>query len=598
MPPKAPPPAEFCVTSLQAGKKQWTAGQSGPAVPLSIDFFGGPKSQPRYEVVLNAKMLFGRKRLAFEVQQLDYSKSAIQKLLDKEQELDSRFAYSDEEPKEASMDFEGFIAVRTLSARHSVQVKFEDIKTVQVDGAVVTLHLSQVPTCYVKPAGERRTVNMSVCKDITGGAKTLRFVSAAPAEGGIRGNAKATISFHDLVPKLKASSSRMSALLDGREPENDIPDIVKTPNEKKRRRGTLDADAGSSTKQARRSTTTSGQLEDIKASDGSWLKFAVDRFGLKGPVSNSMTEARWKTYSHERVIMDAAEASLSMHSEEEEEEEEDDGGDKEAGDSFEWPESLGRKPSRDELSSLFSFESYMEADEEHEFALGVIEKIRKTVQEVCKSTCLKFAPATVAQGAYLLGYHRNMDDDTPRTVDARAKIFSPTGSGNYVTIVYENHFRPRNSFTERHSYVWCVMGRSDGLTPSQNTFAASEEEDSEIEDPPRRRSKGADGKMVLFSMDFDEYRRKNPYKTKFATKKQLDMLAEHLFGETMCISPRKVFMLMVRSVGLGQFGECNGWVIAAARKRFKCSKAESLTDSEPIAGDKCADPDDGGCCIM
>jgi hypothetical protein len=60
------------------------------------------------------------------------------------------------------------------------------------------------------------------------------------------------------------------------------------------------------------------------------------------------------------------------------------------------------------------------------------------------------------------------------------------------------------------------------------------------------------------------------------------------------MSNRKVFGLLVRAVGLGKFGERNGWPIAVARRRFKCGKEESVTDTEAIAGDHCEEADEDG----
>jgi hypothetical protein len=71
-----------------------------------------------------------------------------------------------------------------------------------------------------------------------------------------------------------------------------------------------------------------------------------------------------------------------------------------------------------------------------------------------------------------------------------------------------------------------------------------------------------------------------------------------LFGAAV-LSNRKVFGLLVRSAGLGKFGEINGWPIAMARRRFKCGKGEVATDTESIPGDKFEeDANLGECCIM
>ena len=53
------------------GKKQWTAGKTGPAVSFDM-LFGSAVNTQRHEVLLAGKILFGRKRLAFEVQQVGW----------------------------------------------------------------------------------------------------------------------------------------------------------------------------------------------------------------------------------------------------------------------------------------------------------------------------------------------------------------------------------------------------------------------------------------------------------------------------------------------------------------------------------------------
>ena len=64
MPPKgrgAPKPAEFHIAYLQAGKKQWNAGESGPPVTLDGGFLGGvSRTQPWKEVrvVVNTPAAF------------------------------------------------------------------------------------------------------------------------------------------------------------------------------------------------------------------------------------------------------------------------------------------------------------------------------------------------------------------------------------------------------------------------------------------------------------------------------------------------------------------------------------------------------------
>jgi hypothetical protein len=390
---------------------------------------------------------------------------------------------------------------------------------------------------------------------------------------------------------LKASSPRLCAIFDGRAP----PDPIATTPKEKKRRQSVDGEASSSTKQAKCAISANASLQEIKGDEGSWLKLAVDRFGLKGHLNIAVNENAWKGYAKMRIMLEAAEAHLAA-SAGDSGDSADDQEPQAASAVINWPECLGPKPSPEDLSRVLTFESYREdANEEHEFGLGVLGKIRNSVEDVMKSTSLKFEPSVVSRGAYLHGYHLNMDDDTPRTVNADAILFAPTGSGNYVVIGYENHYRARMSFTERHTFMWCKKERCGGLLVAADML---DSDDSEEQQPRRRKANSGDSRITLFSMDFNEYRRRSPYKTKFVTNKQLVDVGCHLFGEGANISPRKVFMLLVRTSGIGHYGEDNGWPIAAARRRFKCAKNETPTDTESISGDKVEDPGSGESCSM
>lgn len=131
----------------------------------------------------------------------------------------------------------------------------------------------------------------------------------------------------------------------------------------------------------------------------------------------------------------------------------------------------------------------------------------------------------------------------------------------------------------------------------------SEEEQHDEEYYSRKPTRGSkrskqDPRIKIFELDFNEYRRKNPTKTSLASNATLADLGAHLFGTETALSNRKVFGLLIRSVGLGKYGENNGWPIAIARRRFRCGKDEGETDTEHIAGDRDEDPSVGGCCLM
>ena len=63
-----------------------------------------------------------------------------------------------------------------------------------------------------------------------------------------------------------------------------------------------------------------------------------------------------------------------------------------------------------------------------------------------------------------------------------------------------------------------------------------------------------------------------------------------LTNDCQCIPPGPA--------GLGQYKENNGWPVAVMRRRFKCGKGETETDTERIAGDRDEEPAMGGCSVM
>ena len=177
--------------------------------------------------------------------------------------------------------------------------------------------------------------------------------------------------------------------------------------------------------------------EEVAAGEGTWLKRAVDRFQLKGIVGTA-SEALWKTYFAERVLLEMKRQASVTTDEDSSDEAQDE-------DAVSWPECLGAQPEIDG----FDFESYRDG-EEKEFAQEVLAGIQSAVEATIKSSAQKLDASAFANGVFLLSYHLNMDDDDPRTVDAHARIYAPNASGNFLDLRYHNHHRVRMSFTERH----------------------------------------------------------------------------------------------------------------------------------------------------
>lgn len=539
---KAPKPMDFPVAQLQAGQKAWHAGGDGGMVTFA-DLGCSAREVPKKEVLLLGKVLFGRQRFAFEVQVLDHTPAAVKKILKKAREIEEdRFGPSDfsdfgfgkpASPESRSLSWLDVWKAGELTAKHSIQVKFQDIERIEVLGDEVSLILSKAPHCYVKPEGEMNIVNMEVAKDITGGARCIKFKTTdAQPQSCQRPRQNVQIeSFSTVRRMVSTHSPRMDALFRGQEP----PKPVATPA---RKRKTVDED-GSSKKPR---VDPSKLLEEISAPDGSWLKQAVDRFQLKGIRNHGMSEAEWKQYFQERESLEC------YHDEEEEAEEEE-------------------------------LEEDEEVDGERR-ASRILHSIRSSVAATMKSSSLGLDAEAFVQGVFLISHDINdADEGEPRRVEAHARVYAPNASGNYVELWYTNHHRVRMSFTERFSHLFASRGG-----PNMKPVAHPEMGKKKCE--------------KIFDLDYNEYRRKNQVKTSLATNATLTSLGAHLFGAEGAVSNRKVFGLLVRAVGLGQFGESNGWPIAMARRRFKCGKGDTETDTESICGDTCEEADVGNCCIM
>lgn len=203
----------------------------------------------------------------------------------------------------------------------------------------------------------------------------------------------------------------------------------------------------------------------------------------------------------------------------------------------------------------------------------ILSRVRAAVRATVASSTSGLNPDVVARGVYLCSCYACMDEEDPRTVEAKALVFSPFANGRVVHIAYRNHFRARMSFTERDSHM-CAFRGVVGEPP-----------------PPERLWE------KLLDLDYNEFRRKNKVKTSIATKATIGGICSHLFGSEDALSNRKTFGLLIRAAGLGQYKESNGWPVAVMRRRFKCMPGERDTDTEKISGEGCEEPGIG-CCVM
>ena len=162
-----------------------------------------------------------------------------------------------------------------------IKVKSEDIDSIETSGDLVTLKLNKAATCYIKPAGDPRHVNMEVGGDITGGARTISFIASAsvPSPSKRRGDAEKAVNFSEIRSLLMQCSPLLAALFDGLPPPAPPAKEVSTPKGKRKSHEEL---AASATKLRRRLITKqpppcAPHLAEIKAADGTWLK--LNRYG-------------------------------------------------------------------------------------------------------------------------------------------------------------------------------------------------------------------------------------------------------------------------------------------------------------------------------
>jgi len=365
------------------------------------------------EVILLGKVLFGRQRFAFEVQELDRRPAAVRRILKRAEDIDeARFGPSDFGFGHGNSGDQGQRGLSWLDAwkacnlaeKHSIQVKFQDIEKVDVCGSEVTLVLSKAPQCYVKPEGEPAIVNMEVAKDITGGARSIKFRSTDVLPDGFEKHTR--LEFSKVRPMVAKQSPRMDALFRGEVPAQPVP----TPA---RKRKSNPDESGIGKKQRADPSKVS---DDISAPDGSLLKQAVDQFKLTGIKNEWVSNSQWKQYIEERESLEVEDGDDEEEAEEEEREED------------------------EEVDGVVP-------------ASKIIPRIRSSVVATLKSTALKLDAAAFARGVFLLDHDRE-----PRTVESHARIYAPNATGNFVDLFYRNHHRARMSFTERFSELYASCG--------------------------------------------------------------------------------------------------------------------------------------------
>lgn len=178
-----------------------------------------PEEVPAKEVILLGKVLFGRQRFAFEVQELDRRPAAVRRILKRADDIDeARFGPSDFGFGHGNSGDWGQRGLSWLDAWKAGDLVEEKV---DVCGSEVTLVLSKAPQCYVKPEGEPAIVNMEVAKDITGGARCIKFRSTHVRQKEFE--KQNGFEFPKVRPMVAKQSPRMDALFRGEVPAQPVP---------------------------------------------------------------------------------------------------------------------------------------------------------------------------------------------------------------------------------------------------------------------------------------------------------------------------------------------------------------------------------------
>ena len=222
----APPPAQFNLQELQIGRRKWRSGTSGPMIKLMPDPMMGlaePKPIQRYETCLCGKIMFGNKRFAFEVLEVDCSHEKVAEVLRKK-----KIRPRDEfEPT-----FFNLLLAKSHFPIYSFQVKFEDVVSLECQPLhgewEAVVQLKKPLSCYMKTNGS----SLVTVESPVGIAKTVRFITGPPMadKNHVAWRCDNQVPFH-MVRQLSIETSPMlEALFTGRRVEKPAAPVKRKAN--------------------------------------------------------------------------------------------------------------------------------------------------------------------------------------------------------------------------------------------------------------------------------------------------------------------------------------------------------------------------------
>ena len=196
--------------------------------------------------------------------------------------------------------------------------------------------------------------------------------------------------------------------------------------------------------------------------------------------------------------------------------------------------------------------------------------IQTQVTQTLKKTSL---PAgiknTIGGQVYILEYWVNWEDgDVARTVDVKARLYSPIGNGSSVDLKWYRHFRQRFS-CNGELFSSLRYGSRGTCCPEQP--CASDVDYTVLASVECANS---------FSEEDEEIR------YEVCRLPELKDAAEELFGEDYAksVSKRKVFALLARASGAYHVGGAGSWIYKEMRDRFELSNCEESDEEEKASG--------------
>ena len=236
-------------------------------------------------------------------------------------------------------------------------------------------------------------------------------------------------------------------------------------------------------------------------------------------------------------------------------------------------------------------ESYAESNHQSGTTKGqyedFLERMQDRVRVTLSSSKLTNADQIAklaASGLYILSYWPSYEesgvDAQVRTVEFATRLYSPTGNGSSIDLLWYYHFRTRMTIAaEKYSTLYAFIRPLEEAARQSDSPTAIE----------NRREEGPDSHNVLAILDGDTDE-DHVHKT-FVTLPRLRELRTALGKDYNELSPRKVFAILARASGAHIAGNEAGWVYSGMRNRYELYPGEESDGEED-------GPEDGpGCTI-